>query len=104
MFAFALKTVVCSLRFENNFLSVRHVRFRFENSFFAIERVCFASKITFVLSNVFASFRKNIAYYRWCSLRFDIEENTIIEAFVRFRFASVAITNLNFNIIIHHHK
>ena len=27
-----------------------------------------------------------------CSLRFDIEENTIIEAFVRFRFASVAIT------------
>jgi hypothetical protein len=28
-----------------------------------------------------------------CSLRFDIEENTIIEAFVRFRFASVAITS-----------
>jgi hypothetical protein len=28
-----------------------------------------------------------------CSLRFDIEENTIIEAFVRFPFASVAITN-----------
>ncbi len=27
-----------------------------------------------------------------CSLHFDIEENTIIEAFVRFRFASVAIT------------
>jgi hypothetical protein len=26
------------------------------------------------------------------SLCFDIEENTIIEAFVRFRFASVAIT------------
>ena len=26
-------------------------------------------------------------------LRFDIEENTIIEAFVGFRFASVAITN-----------
>ena len=25
-------------------------------------------------------------------VRFDIEENTIIEAFVRFRFASVAIT------------
>jgi hypothetical protein len=32
------------------------------------------------------------AYYRRCSLRFDIEENTIIEAFLRFRFASVAIT------------
>ncbi len=33
-----------------------------------------------------------------CSLRFEnnlltIEENTIIEAFVRFRFANVAITN-----------
>ncbi len=27
-----------------------------------------------------------------CSLRFDVEENTIIEAFIRFRFASVAIT------------
>ncbi len=27
-----------------------------------------------------------------CSLCFDIEENTIIEALVRFRFASVAIT------------
>jgi hypothetical protein len=26
-------------------------------------------------------------------VRFDIEENTIIEAFVRFRFASVAITS-----------
>jgi hypothetical protein len=30
-----------------------------------------------------------------CSLRFDIEENTFIEAFVRFRFASVAITSFN---------
>jgi len=29
-----------------------------------------------------------------CSLRFGIEENTIIEAFVRFRFASVAITSV----------
>ncbi len=28
-----------------------------------------------------------------CSLRFDIEENTIIEAFVRFRFAGDAITS-----------
>jgi hypothetical protein len=27
-----------------------------------------------------------------CSLRFGIEENTIIETFVRFRFTSVAIT------------
>jgi hypothetical protein len=41
---------------------------------------------------VFPSLRKQFAYCRSCSLRFDIEENTIIEAFVRFRFASVAIT------------
>jgi hypothetical protein len=82
---------MCSLRFENNFLTIGHVRFRFENSCLAIEFVRFASKIIFVLSNVFASFRKLFAYYRRCSLRFDIEENTIIEAFVRFSFASVAI-------------
>ena len=49
---------MCSLRFENNFLTIGHVRFRFENSCLAIERVRFASKIIFVLSNVFASFRK----------------------------------------------
>jgi hypothetical protein len=42
--------------------------------------------------------RVRFAYYRRCSLRFDIEENTIIEAFVRFRFASVAITNPLFNL------
>jgi hypothetical protein len=28
-----------------------------------------------------------------CSLRFDIKENTIIEAFVRFRFDIVAISS-----------
>ncbi len=69
---------MCSLCFENNLLTDGRVRF--------------ASKIIFVLSNVFASFRKYFAYYRRCSLRFDIEENTIIEVFVRFRFARVAIT------------
>jgi hypothetical protein len=53
---------MCSLRFENNFLTVGHVRFCFENSCLAIERVRFASKIIFVLSNVFASFRKYFAY------------------------------------------
>ncbi len=84
---------MCSLRFENNFLTVGHVRFRLENSCLGIESVRFASKIICVLSNVFASFRKEYAYYRRCSLRFDIEENTTIEAFVRFRFASVAITS-----------
>jgi hypothetical protein len=71
---------MCSLRLEKNFLTIGHVRFRLENSYLAIERVRFASKIIFVLSNR-------------CSLRFDIEENTNIEAFVRFRFDSVAITN-----------
>jgi hypothetical protein len=50
--------VMCSLRFENNFLTIGHVRFRVENSRLAIERVRFASKIIFVLSNMFASFRK----------------------------------------------
>jgi hypothetical protein len=49
---------MCSLRFENNFLTIGHVRFCLENSCLAIEHVCFASKIIFVLSNVFASFRK----------------------------------------------
>jgi hypothetical protein len=50
--------VMCSLRFENNFLTIGHVRFCFENSCLAIERVRITSKIIFVLSNVFASFRK----------------------------------------------
>ncbi len=43
---------MCSLQFENNFLTIGHVRFRLENSYLAIERVRFASKIIFVLSNV----------------------------------------------------
>ncbi len=84
---------MCSLRFENSFLTNGHVRFRFEHSCLAIEHVRFASKMIFVLYNVFASFRKKLfAFYQMCSLRFDIEEKTIIEAFVRFRFISVAIT------------
>jgi hypothetical protein len=49
---------MCSLRFENNFLTIGQVRFRFENSCLSFERVRFASKIIFFLSNVFASFRK----------------------------------------------
>jgi hypothetical protein len=48
---------MCSLLFENYFLTIGHVRFRFENSCLAIERVRFASNIIFVLSNVFALFR-----------------------------------------------
>jgi hypothetical protein len=49
---------MCSLRFENNFLTIGHVRFRFENSCLAIEHVRFASKIIFLVSDVFASIRK----------------------------------------------
>jgi hypothetical protein len=49
---------MCLLRFENNFLAIGHVRFLLENSCVAIERVRFASKIIFVLSDVFALFQK----------------------------------------------
>jgi hypothetical protein len=49
---------MCSLRFDNNFLTIGHVRFRFKTSCLAMERVRFASKIISVLTNVFASFRK----------------------------------------------
>jgi hypothetical protein len=34
---------MCSLRFENNFLTIEHVRFRFENICLTIEGVRFAS-------------------------------------------------------------
>ncbi len=51
--------LMCSLGCENDLLTIGHVRFRFENSCLAIERVRFASKIIFVLSNVFSSFREN---------------------------------------------
>jgi hypothetical protein len=50
--------LMCSLRFEKNFLTDGRVRFRFENRCLNIECVRFASKIIFVLSNVFASFQK----------------------------------------------
>ncbi len=48
---------------------------------------------------MFASLRKQFAFYRRCSLRFDIEENSIIEAFVRFRFASVNCVDYFGNIV-----
>ncbi len=50
--------LMCSLHFEKKFLTDGRVRFCVENSCLNIERVRFASKIIFVLSNVFASFRK----------------------------------------------
>ncbi len=40
---------MCSHRFQNNFLTIGHVRFRFENSFLAIKRVRFTSKIIFFM-------------------------------------------------------
>jgi hypothetical protein len=85
---------MCSLRFENNFLIIGHVHFRFENICLAIERVRFASKIIFFLYIMCSlRFENNFLTIEGrCSLRFDIEENTIIEPFIRFRFASVAIT------------
>ncbi len=79
----------CSLRFENNFLSVGHVRFRFENSFFAIECVRFASKVIFVLSNVFASFWKLFAYYRRCCFA-SISKKTPLSKLL-FAFVSLAL-------------
>ena len=39
---------------------------------------------------MFASLRNKFSNYRTCSLRFDIEENIIIEAFVRFRSLDVS--------------
>jgi hypothetical protein len=66
----------------------------FENDFLTVERVHFALKIIFFLSTVFASLRKQFFYYRTCSLRFHIEENTIIEAYLRFRFDIVVITSV----------
>ena len=63
---------MCSLRFENNFLTFGQVRFRFENSCLAIERVRFASKIIFLLSKVFASlrYRRKHHYRSFRSLSF----------------------------------
>ena len=59
---------MCSLRFENNFLTIGNVRFRLENSCLAIERVRFASKI--------------ILFYLMCLFRF--ENNLLTSEGVRF--------------------
>ncbi len=48
--------------------------------------------IIYILNNLLSVGRVRFAS-KIISLRFDIEENTIIEAFVRFRFASVVITS-----------
>ncbi len=41
---------------------------------------------------MFASLRNKFSNYRTCSLRFDIEENIIIEAFASLRFASITFS------------
>ncbi len=41
---------------------------------------------------MFASLPNKFSNYRTCSLRFDIEENIIIEAFTSLRFASITLT------------
>jgi len=43
---------------------------------------------------MFASLRNKFSNYRTCSLRFDIEENIIIEAFASLRFASLRFDTL----------
>ncbi len=92
--------LMCSLRFENNFLTIGHVRFCFKNSCLAIEHVRFPSKLIFFLSdmfafalktvflpsNVFASFRKQFLFYVMCSFRF---KNNLL-SIEGVRFASIS--------------
>ncbi len=60
---------MCSLRFENSFLTIGHVRFRFV-------------KTVVLLSNMFASLRKWFLFYLMCLLRF--ENNLLTIEGVRF--------------------
>jgi hypothetical protein len=43
---------------------------------------------------MFASLRNKFSIYRTCSLRFDLEENIIIEAFASLRFASLRFASV----------
>jgi hypothetical protein len=63
---------MCSLRFDNNLLTVGHVRF--------------ALKIVFLLSNVITSLKKLILFYRMCSLCF--KNNLLTIKAVRFALIS----------------
>jgi hypothetical protein len=49
---------------------------------------------------MFALLQNKSFYYPICSLCFDIEKDTIIEAFVRFCLNVVAITNLDLNALL----
>ena len=61
------------------------------NKLHTIERVRFASIFKFFNINMFASLRNKFSNYRTCSLRFDIAENIIIEAFASLRFDKLDI-------------
>ncbi len=73
---------MCSLRFENNFLSIYCVRFALKIIFFNVGRVRFALETVFLLSNMFASLRTYLLFYRMSSLRF--ENNLLTVEAVRF--------------------
>jgi hypothetical protein len=74
------------LRFADLFFGNNYVRFAPLDSQFNIKLLRFASIIKFFNINIFASLRNKFPSYRKCSLRFDIEENIIIEAFNSLRF------------------
>ncbi len=66
--------------------TIEHVRFTSLDSQFNIKLLRFALIIKFFNINIFASLRNKCLSYRKCSLRFNIEENIIIEAFPSLRF------------------
>ncbi len=74
----------CSLRFKIIFFTIQHVRFASLDSQFNINLLPFPSIFKFFNINMFASLRNKFSNYRTSSLRFDIENNIIIEAFDRF--------------------
>ncbi len=90
-FAFASIFQILAWR---SFLSNKQVHFAPQDSLFPINLLRIASIFRILQANRLASLRKKLFNYRTCALRFDIEENTntIIEAFVRFRFDIVAIS------------
>ncbi len=51
---------MCSLRFENNFLPIKCVRFASKIIFFLLDMFAFALKTVVLLSNVFVRFENNL--------------------------------------------
>jgi len=74
------------LRFANLIFGNNYVRFASLDSQFNIKLLRFASIYKFFNINKFSSLRNKFSNYRTCSLRFDIEENLIIEAFASLRY------------------